>query len=143
MPRAVAAGEGHWLWAVAGKLVRVGSSSMSFPVGPSPVAVTLNQGVWTAHTNGHVTRFNPIPNYLNVNTDVPVASSLDGISAVENAPAVWAISKQTKTLYRLSTATGAPTTGHATFAGQPVALAATLGGAWVATADGTVTEISG
>ena len=143
LPRAVTAGEGHWLWAVGGSLVRVGGSTMSFSVGPSPVAVTLDQGVWTAHANGHVTRFNPIPKFLSVNTNVSVAPSLDGISAVENAPAVWAISKQAKTLYRLSTAAGAPTTGHATFSSAPVALAATDGGVWVATADGTVVEVSG
>jgi hypothetical protein len=90
-----------------------------------------------------VTRFNPIPSYLNVNTDQPVAPELDGISAVENGSAVWAISKQTKVLYRLSRATGAPITGHVTFGSPPVALAATADGVWVASANGTVVQIAG
>jgi hypothetical protein len=57
--------------------------------------------------------------------------------------AVWTISKQTKKLYRLSTASGAPLTGSVTFASPPVAVAATAGGAWLATADGTLTQIAG
>jgi hypothetical protein len=145
VPTAATAGEGNWLWAVNGNLVRAGNGTQPrvFDVRPDPVAVTLDQGVWTAHANGHVTRFNPIPQYLNVNTDVPVGPELDAISAVENSSAVWAISRQAKKLYRLSTASGAPITGTVTFGSEPVAVAATDGGAWVATADGTVTQISG
>jgi hypothetical protein len=142
------AGEGHWLWAVNGApsgLVRVGSSGSptTFDTHAGPVAVTLDQGVWTAHTNGHVTRFDPRPGFLDVNTDTPVAPELDAIAAVENAPAVWTISKQTRTLYRLSTAPGAPITGRVTFASAPVALAAMGGGVWVATQDGHAVEILG
>jgi streptogramin lyase len=145
-PVAVAAGEPNWLWAVNGSLVRVGNRTRPHPfdVRADPVAVTLDQGVWTAHANGHVTRFNPIFQYLNVNTDARVAPELDAISAVEKSSAVWAISRQAKRLYRLSaTAPGAPITGTVTFGSAPVALAATDGGVWVATADGVVTQISG
>jgi hypothetical protein len=144
-PTAATAGEPNWLWAVNGNLVRVGNGTQPHPFGvhPDPVAVTLDQGVWTAHSNGHVTRFNPIPKFLNVNTDQRVAPELDGIAAVEMGAAVWTISKQTKKLYRLSTASGAPLTGSVTFASPPVAVAATAGGAWVATADGTLTQIAG
>jgi serine/threonine-protein kinase len=142
------AGEPNWLWAVNGGprgLVRVGSSGSptTFDTHPGPVSVTLDQGVWTAHGNGHVTRFDPRTGFLNVNTDMPVAPELDAIAAVENAPAVWTISKQTKTLYRLSTAPGAPITGRVTFASAPVALAAMGGGVWVATQDGQAVEILG
>ncbi len=144
-PLGAAAGEGHWLWAVNGALLRTGATEApkGFAVGPNPVAVTLDQGVWTAHANGHVTRFNPIPGYLNVNTDRGVAPELDGIAAVENTPAVWAISKQGNALYRLSTAKHAPVTGTVTFGSAPVALAATDGGVWVALGDGSVIEVSG
>jgi hypothetical protein len=90
-----------------------------------------------------VTRFDPRPAYLKVNTDIAVAPSLDAIAAVENAPTVWTISKQTKSLYRLSTAPGAPLTGQVVFGSAPVALAASDGAAWVATGDGKVSEISG
>jgi hypothetical protein len=144
-PLDMTAGEGSWLWSVNGALERLGATGppTMFSVGPEPVAITLDQGVWTAHADGHVTRFDPRPGFLKVNTDVAVASSLDGISAVEGAGAVWTISERTKTVYRLSTAPGAPITGKATFTRAPVALAATDGGVWVATDDGRVTEISG
>jgi hypothetical protein len=56
---------------------------------------------------------------------------------------VWTISRQTKTLYRLSTAPGAPIVGRVMFSGAPVALAAEQDGVWVATDDGHVTEIAG
>jgi hypothetical protein len=90
-----------------------------------------------------VTRFDPRPDHLSVNTDVPVAPSLDAISAVEGGSNVWAISKQTKTVYRISTASGAPITGRFAFSSPPVALAASDGGVWVATADGRVAQIGG
>lgn len=144
-PLGMAAGEGGWLWSVNGVLERVGASGSPtrFSVGPDPVAVTLDQGVWTAHSNGHVTRFDPRPGHLNVNTDVTAAPSLDGIAATEGATAVWTISTQTSTLYRVSTATGAPVTGRVTFSSSPVAVAATDGGVWVATSDGSAIQVSG
>jgi hypothetical protein len=148
VPVAVTAGEPNWLWAVNAAsrgLVRIGNntSPTTFDAGAGPVAVTLDQGVWTAHANGHVTRFDPRPGFLRVNTDVGLAPSLDAIAAIENGAAVWTISKQTKTLYRLSTAPGAPITGQARFGSAPVALAAADRGVWVASADGRVTEIGG
>jgi hypothetical protein len=142
VPVGVAAGEGHWLWAAAGGLVRVGSTGApaSYSAGPDPVAVALDQGVWTAHANGHVSRFDPRPGHLSVNTDIPVAPSLNGIAAVEGGSSVWAISKQTRTLYRISTASGAPITGRFALSSPPVALAASDTGVWVATADGGVAQ---
>jgi hypothetical protein len=144
-PLGVAAGEGNWLWAVNGDLLRVGRSGSptKFSVGSDPVAVTLDQGVWTAHDNGHVTRFDPRSGYLKVNTDLAVAPSLDAIAAVDGAGAVWTISKDANMLYRISTTGKAPTTGSVKFGSAPVALAANDEGAWVATADGTVTHVSG
>jgi hypothetical protein len=145
-PTAATAGEPNWLWAVNGSLVRAGNGTQphTFDAHPGPVAVALDQGVWTAHANGHVTRFDPRAGHLNVNTDQPVAPELDAIAAPENGAAVWTISKQTKTLYRLSsTGQNAPVTGTVTFGSAPVAVATTADSAWVATADGRVTQIAG
>jgi serine/threonine-protein kinase len=138
-------GEG-WVWAVNGRaLVRIsldgGGSTTTFDTHPGPVSVTFNQGVWTAHTTGHVTRFDPRPSFLDVNTDNRIAPSLDAINAAEQQPAVWAISKQTQTLYRISTQTGAPVTGTVRFASAPVGLAVEGSSVWVATEDGNLTRI--
>jgi hypothetical protein len=140
-------GEG-WLWAVNGKttgLVRISlggdGSTTTFDTHPAPVSVAFDQGVWTAHSTGDVTRFDPRPGFLNVNTDSRIAPSLDAIGAIENEPSVWVISKQARTLYRLSTGTGAPVTGTVRFAGAPVALAVTSSAVWVATGDGNLTAI--
>ncbi len=145
-PAAVDAGEPNWLWAAAPRgLVRIGNATpaTTFDAGPDPVAVALDAGVWTAHADGHVTRFDPRPGYLRVNTDRTVAPELDAIAAVEGGSAVWTISKQTKTLYRLSISPGAPVSGTVTFSSPPVALAATDGGVWVATGDGKVARVAG
>lgn len=143
-PVSLADGEG-WLWAVNGaSLVRVGAAgpaATAFPVGPDPVSVTLDQGVWTAHANGRLARFDPRPGYLRVNTDVAIAPELDAVSAIDGLPSVWAISRQAKTLYRISTAAGAPITGRVIFKGTPVALAVAPDAVWVATQDGQVIEI--
>ncbi len=139
-------GEG-WLWAVNGMssgLVRISlgdASTTTFDTHARPVSVAFDQGVWTAHSTGDVTRFDPRPGSLNVNTDNRIAPSLDAIGAIENEPAVWATSKQTRTLYRLSTGTGAPVTGTVRFAGAPAALAVTSSAVWVATGDGNLTAI--
>jgi serine/threonine-protein kinase len=138
-------GEG-WVWAVNGSaLARVSldgsGSTTTFDTHPGPISVAFNQGVWTAHTTGTVTRFDPRPSFLNVNTDASIAPSLDAISASEKQPSVWAISKQTQTLYRISTQTGAPVTGTARFASAPVALAVEGSSVWVATKDGNLAEI--
>ena len=140
-------GEG-WAWAVNGTttgLVRVSQGgsggARSFDTRPDPVAITFNQGVWTAHANGSVTRFDPRLDHLRVNTEVPVAPSLKQISAVEGQSSVWAIGQRSQTLYRISTQARAPVTGTVTFASPPVALAVADASVWVATADGHVTQI--
>lgn len=140
-------GEG-WVWAVnraSEGLVRVslgGGPPTTFNAGPGPVAVTFNQGVWTAHSTGHVTRFDPRASVLEVNTDIFVAPELDAIRALESDPAVWAISKQARSLYRISTAMGAAVTGTVTFNSPPVALGVATRSIWVATQDGHLIQIS-
>ena len=139
-------GEG-WLWAVTGDtpgLVRVGPPAQTFDSGQRPVSVTFNNGVWTAHASGHVTRFDPRLDKLDVNARVPVASpdSVDSIASVEDKSSpIWAISKAAKTLYRIRYAPHV-VTGKVVFASSPVALAVSGGSAWVATADGKLIEIT-
>ncbi len=140
-------GEG-WVWAVNGTttgLVRVsqdGSGGTStFDTRPEPVSITFSRGIWTAHANGSVTRFDPRPSHLRVNTEVPVAPSLRQISAVEAQPSVWAISQRSHMLYRISTQPNAPITGTAALASSPVGLAVGETSVWVATADGNITQI--
>jgi hypothetical protein len=142
-PTAIEWGEG-WLWATNDReLVRVGSgATTTFEPGSAPVSVALDDGVWTAHADGHVKRFNPQPAKLAVNSDVPVATPLDAIGASEHTPFVWAISQRAKRLYRISTAGMPMVIGTATFASPPVALAVVNGKAWVATGDGSLVEIS-
>jgi streptogramin lyase len=140
-------GEG-WVWAVNGTttgLARISADgsggTMNFDTRPGPVSVTFNQGVWTAHSSGNVTRFDPRPSFLRVNTDVSVAPSLGRISAVEAQASVWAISQQSQALYRISTQPSAPVTGTAVLTSSPVGLAVAESSVWVATADGTITQI--
>ena len=105
--------------------VAAGTSGMStaFFAGSSPIAVTVDQGVWSANANGQLTRFNPQPGQLRLNADLMVAPELDAVAATDPGPYVWALSKQTKTLYRV-TAMGTPAvTGTVVFASTPVALA--------------------
>jgi hypothetical protein len=136
------------VWAANGAsngLLRVGrdtsGSSRAFAAGPSPVAVALDQGVWTANASGHLTRFDPRPDQLRVNADIAVAPELDAVAAIDPGPFVWALSKDTKTLYRIS-ATGKPAvTGSVRFASTPVAVAVNPGSVWVALQDGKVVEI--
>jgi serine/threonine protein kinase len=147
-PPATSIGWGEaWVWATNGAdngLIRVSldtsGSSTAFPVGPDPVSVTFDQGVWTAHANGHVTRFDPRSNKLRVNTDKAISSELDAIAATDPGPYVWAISNSAKTLYRI-TNTGSPAvTGTVAFGSPPVALALAGNSVWVATQDGKITE---
>ena len=132
-------------WATNGTtdgLIRITPSSGSttaFNVGPDPLAVTVDRGVWTAHADGHVTRFNP--NRLRVNADLAVAPELDAIAARDGGIWVWAISASTKTLYRISN-TGTPAvTGTVVFGSEPLALTATTSSVWVATANGELIQI--
>jgi len=140
-------GEG-WVWGANGAskgLVRVDSgasgSSTAYAAGPSPVAVATDQGVWTASANGTLTRFDPRTDQLRVNAQIPVGSTLDAVAATDPGPYVWALSKNKKTLYRVS-ATGAPTvTGTVAFASAPVALAVNASSVWVALQNGEVVQI--
>ena len=145
-PLAIAAGEREAGWAVNGtSLVRVSPSQDNvarFDTGAGPVAVALDQGVWTAHSNGDVTRFNP--RTLRVNAaPVQVGSALSLISAVEGAPSVWATSYSSRTIYRVSNTSQPGLEGQVTFRTPPIAIAADLGGVWVATADGYLVRLRG
>jgi Protein kinase domain len=141
-------GEG-WIWAANGAdsndLVRVSlggdGSTKAFDGGPGGVAVTFDDGVWIAHANGHVTRFDPRSNHLKVNADVGIAPDLAGIAAIDPSPYVWAISRSAKTLYRITNTSQPAVTGKVVFASSPVALAVRGSSVWVATEDGRVVEI--
>jgi serine/threonine protein kinase len=143
----IARGEG-WLWAANGAtdgLVRVSlddqGSSATFPAGRRPAAVTLDQGVWVANANGHVTRFDPRAGQLHVTADVAVAPELDAIAATDPGPFVWTISKSQKTVYKLTNTSKPAVKGRIVFNSAPVALAVNANSVWVATQDRRVTEI--
>jgi len=140
-------GEG-WLWATNGAdngLVRVSlgttGSSTAYATGPRPIAVALDQGVWTAHADGHVTRFDPRFDQLRVNANIRVASQLDSIAATERSPFVWAISRTSMTLYQITNTTNPAVTGTVVFTSPPIALAAAPHSVWVATQHGKVIQI--
>ncbi len=140
-------GEG-WLWATNrgdNGLIRVGlgttGSSTAYATGPLPIAVALNQGVWTAHTDGHVTRFDPRFDQLRVNANIRIAPELDAIAATEQSPFVWAISRRSMTLYRITNTTNPAVTGTVAFTSPPIALAAAPHSVWVATQDNKVIQI--
>ena len=140
-------GEG-WVWATNGSdngLVGVGlgttGSSTAYATGPRPLAVTLNQGVWTAHADGHVTRFDPRFDQLRVNANIRIAPQLDAIAATEQSPFVWAISRRSMTLYRITNTTNPAVTGTVVFTSPPIALAAAPHSVWVATQHDKVIQI--
>jgi ABC-2 type transport system ATP-binding protein len=144
-PTGIGCGEG-WVWAVQPSppaLVRMGAygGSRRFNGGPSPVAVTLDSGEWIANRDGTVTVFDPQRNGLRVTREVAVASELDGIYASENDPSVWAISRQTKAVYQISNAAQPSLTGTFVFNSPPVAVARVGQAVWVATQDGTLTQL--
>ena len=126
-------------------LVRVSldtsGSSAAFPAGRRPVAVTLDQGVWVANANGHVTRFDPRAGQLRVNADIAIAPELDAIAATDPGPFVWAISKSQKTVYKVTNTSKPAVKGTIVFNSAPVALAVNANSVWVATQDRKVTEI--
>jgi daunorubicin resistance ABC transporter ATP-binding subunit len=143
---AVSCGEG-WGWAVQPAppaLVRMGDfgGTTQLAGGPAPVAITFDQGAWIANANGVVTGFDPRPGQLRVARQIALAPELDGIYANENDPSVWAISRQTKALYRISNTAQPSLTGTVGFNSPPVALVATGRSVWVATQDGNLTQIS-
>jgi sugar lactone lactonase YvrE len=116
-------------------------TSTAFFAGSSPIAVTVDQGVWSANANGQLTRFNPQPGQLRLNADLVVAPELDAVAATDPGPYVWALSKQKRTLYRV-TAMGTPAvTGTVVFASTPVALAVDATSAWVALQNGQAVQI--
>ena len=143
----IAWGEGS-LWAANGApdgLVRVSldtsGSSTAFPAGRRPVAVTLDQGVWIANANGHVTRFDPRAGQLDANADIAIAPELDAIAATDPGPFVWAMSKAQKTVYKVTNTSKPAVKGRIVFNSAPVALAVNANSVWVATQDRKVTEI--
>jgi hypothetical protein len=141
----VGCGEG-WVWAAEPSpptLVRMGDfgGTRLFNGGPSPVAVTFDTGVWVANRNGTVTVFNPRLDSLRVHRQIAVAPALDGIAAAENTASVWAISSQTRTLYRISNTTQPSLTGTVVFNSPPVGVAVVGRSVWVATQDGNLTQI--
>ncbi|MBV8999492.1 MAG: hypothetical protein JO304_10550, partial [Solirubrobacterales bacterium] len=145
VPKGVGCGE-EWVWAVndaQNGLVRVrqDGTTTAFNTGAGPVAVTFDRGVWTAHADGHVTRFDPRFDHLKVNANISVAPELDAIAARENDTSVWATSKQTMTLYRISNTSLPSVTGKVVFTSPPVGLAVADNSVWVATQDGSLTQI--
>jgi serine/threonine protein kinase len=140
-------GEG-WLWATTGSangIVRVSldtsGSSTAYRGGQHPVAVTLDQGVWIANENGHVTRFDPRPGQLRVDADIRIAPKLDTIAGTDPGPFVWALSMSQKTVYRVTNTSKPTVTGRIVFNSAPVALAVSAHALWIATQDRNVTEI--
>ncbi|HET7051085.1 MAG TPA: serine/threonine-protein kinase [Solirubrobacteraceae bacterium] len=146
-PNSLAWGAG-WVWATNranSGLVRVSlgttGSSRTFSTGPHPIAVAVNQGVWVAHSDGQVTRFDPRLNRLRVNADLTLPAQLDSIATTGKSQFVWAISKSARTLYRITNTSKPTVTGTVRFPSAPVALAAAAGSVWVATEDDKVIEI--
>jgi serine/threonine-protein kinase len=139
-------GEG-WVWAVNAApdgLLRIslqgGPSATALNARPGALAVTFDAGVWTASSDGTVTRFDPRPGHLTANASVAVAPALDGIAALEQQGSIWAIGKQAKRLYRISNANAPAVTGSVAFSSPPVALAVGRSAVWVATQDGKLVE---
>jgi daunorubicin resistance ABC transporter ATP-binding subunit len=141
----VGCGEG-WNWAVEPApptLVRMGDygATRQLNGGPAPTAITFDQGVWIANRDGVVTVFDPRSSYLRVTRECTLGRELDGIYADENDSSVWAISKQAKTLYRISNAAKPSVTGTVVFDTPPVELVVAGRSVWVATEDGNLTQI--
>jgi tRNA A-37 threonylcarbamoyl transferase component Bud32 len=146
-PRAITLGAG-WLWAVGdGRLTRIGTLG-THPMnvfdagGPQPVAVTSDSGIWMAHADGLITRFDPRPSHFGVNTKQRVASELNQIAAVDGGPFVWATSAGDKTLYKLTVNGTGTAQKAASFTSPPVALAVLSHSVWVATKDGKLAQIT-
>jgi serine/threonine protein kinase len=140
--KGLAVGEGH-IWAVNGRaLTRVGirfGSQSTDETNEDAISVALDSGVWTATASGRVFRFNPLNGR---GASRKIASSLDAIAAIEQRDEKheWALSERARTVYALDS--NVNVIGKATFRSEPVAIAATTTSAWVATADGKLTQIS-
>lgn len=140
-PTGLAVGEPNWVWGVNGGFVRVspnGSGSRTLDAGSGATAVTVNQGIWVAHGNGTVTRFDPRAGHLVATVRTPGA--LSGIAARGGSPYVWAISSSARSLYELSLA-GPQIVGVVRFTSSPTGVAVTHLGVWVTTAGGSLIRI--
>jgi hypothetical protein len=140
-PTGLAVGEPNWVWGVNGGFVRVspnGSGSQTFDAGSGATAVTVNQGIWVAHGDGTVTRFDPRAGHLVATVRTP--SALSGIAARAASPYVWAISSSARSLYELSLA-GPQIVGVVRFSSPPTGVAVTHLGVWVTTAGGSLIRI--
>jgi ABC-2 type transport system ATP-binding protein len=141
----VGCGEG-WVWAVQPgppALVRMGDygGTTSLDGGPAPVAITFDRGIWIANSNGSLAAFDPRPGHLRVTHEIALAPELDGVYANENDRSVWAISRQTRALYRISNTAPPSLIGTVGFNSPPVALVVVGRSVWVATQDGNLTQI--
>jgi len=98
--------------------------------------------VWTARADGHLARFNPKLDRLRVNADIPVSAPapLSAVGAVENSPAVWAISNANSSLYEIAV-DSKRVVAIVRFSRPPVSLAATSTSVWVATAGGSLFQV--
>ncbi len=135
-------GEPNWVWGVNGSLVRVspdGSGSQTFDAGPGATAVTVDQGVWVAHGDGTVTRFDPQLGHVVATMRTPGA--LSGIAAREGSPYVWAISSAARSLYEIGLA-GPQVVRVVRFSSPPTGVAVTHLGVWVTTAGGSLIRIN-
>jgi streptogramin lyase len=140
-PTGLAVGEPNWVWGVNGGFVRVspnGSGSQTFDAGSGATAVTVNQGIWVAHGDGTVTRFDPRAGHVAATVRTPGA--LSGIAARVPSPYVWAISSSARSLYELSLA-GPQIVGVVRFSSPPTGVAVTHLGVWVITAGGSLIRI--
>jgi hypothetical protein len=139
----IAVGEPNWVWAVDGSLVRTDPASLqshTLAVGSGAVDVTVNGGIWMAHTDGRVTRFDPRPGHENLTADVMTHAPLSHIAARERAPLVWAISGKQRSLYEIPVA-NPRIIGAVRFTSPPTGVAITHRGVWISTADGWLIRI--
>jgi hypothetical protein len=97
--------------------------------------------VWVAHPDGRITRFDPRPGRLKVNAEVRAGSGVEAIAGIEGHRAVWAISGQDRSLYRISNESSPRVAGRVTFASPPVGLTLTGRNVWVATQDGRLVQL--
>jgi hypothetical protein len=139
----IAVGEPNWVWAVDGSLVRTDPATLqshTLAVGPGAVDVTVNGGIWMAHTSGRVTRFDPRPGHEEIAADVMTPAPLSRIAAREGAPLVWAISGKGRSLYEIAVV-DPRIVGAVRFTSPPTGVAITHRGVWVSTADGWLIRV--
>jgi hypothetical protein len=139
----IAVGEPNSAWAVDGRLVRVDPvrlQSHPFAVGPGAVSVTVNQGIWTAHADGTVTRFDPRPSHEDIAAVVRTPAPLSQIAAREASPLVWALSGRARSLYEIAVS-NLRIVGVVHFTSRPTSVAVTHLGVWVTTAGGWLIRI--